>query len=192
MFTPGSRLMQKYDRLVDISYERFGMNDGSDLIDLLTSEEWPFHADADPDKLRQRVAGGRYADDTALTFWVLVDGNRAGFIQLFDLDDDTPMFDIRLQEDMRGRGIGTEVIAWVIEYVFREFPRVNRLEATTRDDNIGMRKVLLGNGFAKEAHYRQSWPGLERLHDSIGYAILRTDWEAGVVTPVPWDDDPTM
>jgi hypothetical protein len=25
-------------------------------------------------------------------------------------------------------------------------------------------------------------------HDCIGYALLRADWERGMVTPVPWDD----
>ena len=25
-------------------------------------------------------------------------------------------------------------------------------------------------------------------HDCFGYALLRADWEGGVVTPVPWDD----
>ncbi|MCM4076910.1 hypothetical protein [Paractinoplanes hotanensis] len=42
-------------------------------------------------------------------------------------------------------------------------------------------------GFVKEAHYREAWPGSDgRLHDTIGYGILRRDWLSGSVTPVDW------
>jgi hypothetical protein len=50
-----------------------------------------------------------------------------------------------------------------------------------------MRAVLRANGFAKEAHYREAWPAADgTLHDSIGYAILRRDWQSRSVTPVNW------
>jgi hypothetical protein len=53
-----------------------------------------------------------------------------------------------------------------------------------------MRAVLRANRFAKEAHYRQAWPGTDSvIHDAIGYAILRRDWLSGTVTPINWDDD---
>jgi hypothetical protein len=27
-------------------------------------------------------------------------------------------------------------------------------------------------------------------HDAVGYAILRSDWQAGTVTPPDWNDEP--
>lgn len=50
-----------------------------------------------------------------------------------------------------------------------------------------MRRVLERCGYAKEAHYRRAWPGAGgAVHDGIGYAVLRGDWESGTVTPVDW------
>jgi hypothetical protein len=53
-----------------------------------------------------------------------------------------------------------------------------------------MRRALLASGFVKEAHYRRAWPSDCGRHDSIGYAILRTDWESGTTTSVKWEDEP--
>ena len=67
---------------------------------------------------------------------------------------------------------------------------VQRVEATTRADNAAMRRALRRAGYAKEAHYRRAWPDGGRVHDAVGYAVLRGDWETGVLTPVDWDDEP--
>lgn len=67
-------------------------------------------------------------------------------------------------------------------------PRSPRRKAQTRIDNAAMRRVLERSGFVKEAHYRLGWPVEGRAaSDSIGYALLRGDWESGTTTPVPWD-----
>ena len=42
----------------------------------------------------------------------------------------------------------------------------------------------------KEAHYRRGWPAQDGVvHDGIGYALLREDWEQGKTTPVDWDGE---
>ncbi len=80
---------------------------------------------------------------------------------------------------------------WLTTTLFGEFTDLNRIEATTRQDNFAMRRVLVKCGFVKEAHYRQEWPSDSgKRYDSIGYGILRSDWEKGVTTPVNWDDGP--
>lgn len=51
-----------------------------------------------------------------------------------------------------------------------------------------MRKVLEKCGFVKEAHYRQSWPDKNgNKIDTVGYGILRKDWESGEKTTVYWE-----
>jgi RimJ/RimL family protein N-acetyltransferase len=53
-----------------------------------------------------------------------------------------------------------------------------------------MRRTFRSCGYVKEAHYRQAWPSLSgRVYDTIGYAILRTDWQAGTITPPDWNDE---
>jgi hypothetical protein len=70
---------------------------------------------------------------------------------------------------------------------------VERLEGTTRQDNVAMRRTFRAVGFVKEAHYRRGWPAPRRdgrLLDAVGYALLRTDWRDGTTTPVEWHDAP--
>jgi RimJ/RimL family protein N-acetyltransferase len=51
-----------------------------------------------------------------------------------------------------------------------------------------MRAVLRRCGYVQEAHYRRAWPGEDGvIHDGIGYALLREDWERWTTTPVDWD-----
>jgi RimJ/RimL family protein N-acetyltransferase len=51
-----------------------------------------------------------------------------------------------------------------------------------------MRTALLKAGYVLEAVYRRAWPDAGgAMLDGMGYAMLRTDWESGIVTPVVWD-----
>ena len=75
--------------------------------------------------------------------------------------------------------------------VFSTMSAVNRFEGHTREDNIAMRKTFVRAGFVKEAHYREGWP-VENGPPlaSVGYSILRRDWQTGRTTPVEWNDLP--
>lgn len=154
------------------------------LADFLTGNEWPFHAGPPVDR---ETALRRAAEDDGQRHWIVLDGERVGSVRLFDLEDDTTLFDLRLAATHRGRGIGRHAVGWLTGHLFTEFAHVNRVEATTRVDNVAMRRALLGSGYVKEAHYRDGWPGAGSVHDAVGYAILRRDWLSGTVTPVPWD-----
>lgn len=61
------------------------------------------------------------------------------------------MFDIRISQAHRCTGVGTGTVRWLTEYVFTS-RSCTRIEATTRQDNMAMRRVLLRCGYAKEAH----------------------------------------
>jgi RimJ/RimL family protein N-acetyltransferase len=165
--------------------------DRLDLVRFLTSNRFPFHVRQilDAAAADQLIAAGRFDSAESVGFWVMDGEDRVGIAVLEDLQDDTPLFDLRLSEAHRGRGLGFAALTALIEYVFSSMPHVNRFEGHTRDDNVAMRRTFLRAGFAKEAHYRRSWPGVDgETHDSVGYAILRGDWLSGGVTPVNWDD----
>jgi RimJ/RimL family protein N-acetyltransferase len=117
-------------------------------------------------------------------------GATVGFVRLDDLNDPTPMFDLRLRRRARGHGLGTATVGWLTTYLFDELPDIHRIEATTRRDNHAMRRVLRRCGYVKESHYRQAWPSSDGTrHDSIGYAVLRSDWTSGTRTEPEWDDE---
>jgi len=166
------------------------------LVEFLSSQTWPYHGNPNPsaESVREGLASGRYTDEEQRTFWI-VEGEGAsaaklGLVRVFDLGDPTPMFDVRLGEQSRGRGIGETAVRLLAEYVFTRFEDKPRLEGHTRADNYAMRKTFVKAGFVKEAYHRKAWPTGGTLYDSVGYAITREDWSAGKVTPIDWNDFP--
>lgn len=166
-------------------------HDRGALIEFLVENHWPFHAgpQRQRDDVDRAIADGAFRDDENDTYWVdhLIEG-RVGIVRFEDLTS-SPMLDLRLHEQARGKGLAAEVLTAATEHVFTTMPGVHRFEGTTRDDNIAMRKAFLRAGWVKECHYRQGWPtGDGQMRDSVGYAILRDDWASGHTTPVRWDD----
>lgn len=168
------------------------------LTDFLTRQPWRFHVGATltPADVEARVAAGGYDGPTTRTFWIVDERDpagradlpeRAGLVRLEDVGDGDPLFDLRVDAGHRGRGIATGAVRWLTRWLFTELPDVGRIEAQTRVDNGAMRRVLERCGYAKEAHYRRAWPGEGgAVHDGVGYAVLRHDWERGTVTPADW------
>ena len=160
------------------------------LIDFFTTEEFPFHAGPSgwsEETVRERIANGYFVDEENETFWIVhSELGKIGLVRLEDLRDDTPMFDLRLAGRFRGRGLGIEVLEAIAAHIFSNTPAI-RLEGQTREDNHAMRSVFDRAGWTKEAHYRRSWPvaGGDPL-DSVGYAVLREEWETGVVNELHW------
>lgn len=178
---------------VDIIFRRLATTETEPLIRFLTSENWPFHGTSELD--RETVGGwiveDRFESAENRTFWIVAGGATAGLLRLMDLGDQTPLFDLRLRAEDRGRGIGTLAVTWLTRYVFEEFPDARRIEAHTRQDNLAMRRVLRRCGYVKEAHYRDGWPSSGgAVHDAVGYAVLRRDWTSGEVTVPQWNDEP--
>lgn len=180
-----------------VTFPLFKRTDADELARFLASEEWPFHAGPSLtiEHARERIDRGGFDVGTHRTYWIVDDEMPVGVVRLDDLGDGTPLFDLRIAAVHRGRGIGTTAVRWMTDTVFGEFPDLRRIEATTRLDNIAMRRVLTRCGYVKEANYRQDWPAGsedpisgERYFDSIGYAVLRSDWRLEKTTPVDWGD----
>jgi RimJ/RimL family protein N-acetyltransferase len=177
------------DAAVDV--QPFHMQDATSLTAFLAEQDWPFHGTLreTPAEIQERIDAGYYTDGAARTFWIVVGNERVGMLRLFDLEDETPMFDLRIDVVRRGNGFGTAALKWLTNYVFNELPSATRIEGTTRQDNAAMRRTFEACGFAKEAHYRDAWPDAAgRPHDAVGYSILRRDWSTGTVTAVDWND----
>lgn len=176
-----------------LTFEPWHRSQTGELVGFLCGEPWPFHARARPEPaaVRSLVDAGHYDGAGIRTSWILDDGARIGLVRVYDLEDDTAMFDLRLTAARRGQGIGTATVRWLTGQVFTDLAHVHRVEATTRQDNRAMRAALRRAGYVKEAHHRDGWPvpGGPPL-DAVGYAVLRRDWEAGTTTPPAWDDEP--
>lgn len=153
-------------------------DDRSALVAFLCTEAWPFHATEHlaPDDIDDMDV----VDDATESHWVIVDDERVGLVRLFDLDDiddgGAPLLDIRIAGTRRGQGLGTEAVRWSTDHLFSSFPDLHRIEATTRDDNVAMQRVLERCGYTLEGRLREAWPSTDgRRHDTLLYGVLRTD-----------------
>ncbi|CAM2894759.1 GNAT family protein [Saccharomonospora xinjiangensis] len=175
-----------------IELRRFERSQAGDLADFLSGEMWPYHSvpRLTVGCVLRQVADSYYDNSSTRTLWVTAGERRVGVVRLFDLDDDTPLFDLRITENDRHRGIGTRALRALTAYLFTELPAITRVEATTRHDNVAMRRALRRCGYVKEAHHRNAWPcDAGTPLDAVGYAILRGDWAGGTVTAVDFDDE---
>jgi RimJ/RimL family protein N-acetyltransferase len=157
-----------------------------EIVKFLTSETWPFHGRPSPTEESIRIGfhNGYYTANGNQSFWIIENGEKVGLVRLFDLEDPTCLFDLRLKKSHRGKGLGLETLSWLTKYVFTHFPEIIRVEGHTRNDNYAMRKTFFKGGFVKEAYHRQGWPQEGHLFDSVGYATLRKDWENNTITPI--------
>ena len=166
--------------------------DRDELVAFMTGTTFPFHVVPRPTRRQVEawIGEGAYRDEDNDSFWVEhAELGRIGFLRLEDLSDDAPLFDLRLAEEFRGRGLAVDVLRTVTDHVFTTMPKVNRLEGQTREDNLAMRRTFVRSGWLKEAHYREGWPVEEgRPVASVAYGILRHDWRTGTVTPFVWED----
>lgn len=166
------------------------------LSSWLSSQEWNFHVNSKttPEKVLALIEEGSFTGEENQTFWINNEENLpVGLIRLFemdDLEDGSPLFDLRVLKEYQGQNIGESAVNWLTSYLFKNWSSLNRIEGTTRVDNFPMRKVFKKCGYVKEGHYRQSWPSANgELKDTVRYAILRNDWISKKATWVNWNDD---
>lgn len=162
------------------------------LIGFFSTQTFPFHVFSAPwsdSTVMDRIASGYFLDADNSAFWLDHDElGRIGYVRVEDLHDDTPMFDLRLCDRYRGRGLGVDALNAITDYVFSRTQAL-RFEGQTCEDNHAMRSVFEHAGWTKEAQYRDAWPcaGGMRMA-SVAYAILRTEWDTGTTVGVHWHD----
>ena len=163
-----------------------------ELVTFMVSDTWEFYGtpNVNPDRIRKAFENNYYNSEGTKTFWISSDEyGRVGMLRIYDLDDGTPLFDIRINSKYKGKGIGTESIKWLVDYVFMNYREIDRIEANTRQDNYSMRCVFSKCNFVKEAHYRNGWECSNGdIYDSVGYGITRSDWSNKSSSPVIWND----
>ncbi|MGP5258095.1 GNAT family N-acetyltransferase, partial [Glutamicibacter ardleyensis] len=99
--------------------------DTEDLIGFLTSNRFPFHVQATPQAadIRTKIEKGHFWNQDTQGYWVAKDDHRIGIVALEDLQEgDSPLFDLRLDEAQRGKGVGVEVLRALCDLVFESMP----------------------------------------------------------------------
>ena len=163
---------------VGLTFERVSTAEAGEIVAFLTSSDWPFHSAA-----RLSVAEAEaisIANASTRSFWIRDAQTVVGLIRLLDLDDvddGSPLFDLRIATGHRGRGVGTAAVKWLSDHLFVEYPLLHRIEATTRSDNAAMITVLERCGYHREGLLREAWKSRDGArHDTMLYGLLRREW----------------
>ena len=155
-------------------------DDAEAAMRFLTSNEWPFHGS--PRLSHDQAARVSLAGDDIASFWIRADTERIGLIRAFDLDDlddGSPLFDLRIAEGHRGRGVGRAAVTWLTDHLFRTYVELHRIEATTRHDNLAMQRVFERCSYRLEGRMLEAWKNADGTRsDTLTYAILRREWRA--------------
>ena len=144
-----------------VDVEPFSLVDPSgweEFVRFMTANAFPFHMNPSPTRegLESRREEGDFDGPENAVFAARVRGELIGFVVVEDLESIAPLFDIRLANQARGKGMGTETVRELVRYLFQNYPNIVRIEGQTREDNVAMRKAFLRSGFVKEAHYRKA------------------------------------
>ena len=154
--------------------------DAGVVVSFLTNHEWPFHAV--PRLSPEAAASVQVASDDISSFWIKDRDERIGLIRVLDLQDvenGSPLFDVRIATRHRGRGIGQFAVDWLTAYLFTTYPRLHRIEATTRSDNAAMQAVFTRRGYRLEGTMLEAWRNADGTrHDALAYATLRREFTA--------------
>lgn len=154
------------------------LRDAEAAAGFLARNVWPFHrrSHLTIEQAREITLG---PSDQVRAFWINENEAAVGVVRVFDLEDadnGSVLFDLRIAEECRGRGIGRVAVGWVVEMLFAEYARLHRIEGATRVDNQAMRRVLEVNKFMLEGQLRETWPSESGVrYDTALYGRLRSD-----------------
>lgn len=161
-------------------FKRVDVRDCERLVEWLPKQSYPYHSLSRVDIawVRDRIADGCFFGGDTRCFWALDEGgSELALVRVCDVEDITPLIDLRVAEHARGKGVGTVALRYATRFVFENLPEITRIGGYTRHDNGAMRRVFDKCGYLQEAYHRGSWrvEGAP-LADSVGYAILRSEW----------------
>lgn len=161
-----------------LTFDRVSTAEIEAVVVFLSGSDWPFHS---APRLSVAEAGAiSIANAETRSFWIRDAGSVVGLVRLLDLDDiedGSPLFDLRIASAHRGQGHGTAAVEWLSDYLFVEFPMLHRIEANTRNDNTAMRTVLERCGYRHEGLLREAWKSRDgSRHDTLLYGLLRREW----------------
>lgn len=136
--------------------------------------------DWDERELAEALDAGHWASDERWGWAIVVDGDPGGFALVSGLDGSDAEIQIHISPRLRGRGVGREVARQLADHHFADRPGIHRLVGRTHEHNVPMQRALNAAGFRMEARYRDAYRQPDgRFVAEWGYALTRTDWEAG-------------
>jgi len=131
------------------------------------------------DRLRSRADASGTWTRTELMLAIEARGVLAGDVQARRDDDAMPpgLFEVGIGvfRGCRGRGIGTEALSLLTDYLFMD-EAAHRVQLSTDVDNVAMRRSAEKAGYTFEGVLRGFWPSPDgAARDHVLYARIRHD-----------------
>lgn len=121
------------------------------------------------------------ATKDATRFYAIIedkDGKPIGLINYLEVLGSNTTLELGLliaEESARGKGIGTECLRLLVNYLF-ETKNIMRIQFITRTDNIGMKAIGEKNGFIQEGILKKFKFTDGDYRDYCMMAITRDNW----------------
>jgi putative hydrolase of HD superfamily len=77
-----------------------------------------------------------------------------------------------------GQGLGFDALGLWTDYLFHSLPQLVRLDLQTWSGNVGMMRLAEKLGYRLEGRFRMARIVKGEYYDSMGYGILREEWQA--------------
>lgn len=134
----------------------------------------------DPGEVRRRFEANTFLGDDHSQLAVVVDDEFIGTVGWHTVHYGPGPWNrcwnigISLLPQWRGRGYGTQAQGALAEYLFLH-TTVERIEATTRTDNVAEQRALEKAGFTREGVLRSAQFHLGEWRDMVQYSKIRSD-----------------
>jgi RimJ/RimL family protein N-acetyltransferase len=175
---------------MDIKIEPFELEDIPRLLGWINSEEfmmqWSgpyFSYPLDASQLEDYVRSAQEKPVKRVIFRVrdLSQDRIVGHIELNNIDWRNLAASISKvlvgPEDLRGTGIGKQMVSLLLEYAFSELS-LHRIDLKVFDDNYSAIRCYEENGFIKEGHLRDFRKVGSKYRSSYLMSILESEWRA--------------
>jgi [ribosomal protein S5]-alanine N-acetyltransferase len=103
-----------------------------------------------------------------------------GEIKGFDLNirNHSMEFGFFLPEENRKHGYGSLIVKMFLAHIFSDTGKdINKVYATTADNNEASKRVLVKNGLLLDGRNREHYWINNQRYDQLVYSILRKEWE---------------
>ena len=154
------------------------------ILDQSISEQLTFFGFENVNELRSELAKIEKhlaTENTDRTKWDLVEKSTQliiGSCSFFNWAQQHERAEIgySLFEKYRGKGFMHEALKRIIDYGFGEM-RLNRIEAFMEPGNEPSKRMIKKLGFKQEGVLREHYRSADKIHDSIVFSLLRSDYQ---------------
>ena len=163
----------------------YSLEDVDDVLSYASDPEWARYLGPVPQPYTRAdaeefLAGKLSQDRKNRASWAIeYAGSAVGGVDIgFDFRNRVGTIGYSMARRLWGKGLATEAAGAVIDASFAAWPELNRIQATTDEQNAGSLRVLEKLGMAREGVLRQDQYIRGEFRNTVSCGLLRCEWKA--------------